>query len=135
MKRTIFLAVLCAVFCMGHAQENRVSGPNPNEKKETLSFNKTEHDFGVIPEAGGEVECEFTVENTGATPLIILKATPSCGCTVAGWTEEPIAPGKKGFVKATFNPKGIKAPFTRSITVYTSGNPERVTLTLKGDVK
>jgi hypothetical protein len=41
--------------------------------------------------------------NTGSTPLVISNVRGSCGCTVTDYTKEPIAPGKTGNVKATFN--------------------------------
>ena len=139
MKKFFLLAVMCAVCGINYAQENKADAPegktNPVAPKETAVFNKTEHDFGTIPENGGNVECEFTVKNTGNTPLTILKATPSCGCTVAEFTQEPIAPGKKGTIKASFNPKGNKNEFGKQITVFTDGNPARTTLTIKGKIK
>ena len=139
MKKIILLAAMCAVCGLGYAQENKTSAPegkaNPVAPKETAVFDKTEHDFGAIPENGGNVECEFTVKNTGDIPLTILKATPSCGCTVAEFTQEPIAPGKSGSIKASFNPKGNKNEFGKQITVFTDGNPARTVLTIKGKIK
>ena len=139
MKRIIFLALMCAVCGFCRAQENKTSAPegktNPEAPKVTAVFDKTEHDFGAIPENGGNVECEFSVKNTGDTPLTILKATPSCGCTVAEFTQEPIAPGKSGKIKASFNPKGNKNEFGKQITVFTDGNPARTVLAIKGKIK
>ena len=139
MKRFFLLTVMCAICGLGYAQESNVSTPegkaNPVAPKETVEFDKTEHDFGAIAENGGVVECEFTVKNTGSAPLIILQANPSCGCTVADFTKEPIAPGKSGSIKASFNPKGTKIEFGKQITVFTDGNPARTVLTIKGTIK
>ena len=139
MKKSFLLTVVCMACAICNAQENGASEPEsrtqPSEPKETVAFDKSEHDFGVISESGGIVECEFTLENKGDTPLIIQKVTPSCGCTAADYTKEPIAPGKKGFVKATFNPGGNKNVFTKTITVYTNANPSRKSLTITGEIK
>jgi hypothetical protein len=139
MKRTVFLAVMCLVFGICNAQETKPSASeskvNPSDSKETIVFDKTEHDFGAVSESGGTVEYEFTFKNTGVTPLVITKVTPSCGCTTPDYSKEPIAPGKKGFIKVTFNPKGRKNDFITPITVFTDGNPSRISLKIKGEIK
>jgi len=135
MKRIIFLAIMCATFGICYAQESASTGTNQSAPKETVTFDKVDHDFGVVSESGGAVEYEFTFKNTGTTPIVITRVQPSCGCTTTDYTKEPVAPGKKGFIKASFNPRGTKNVFTKTVTVHTSGNPERVTLTIKGDVK
>jgi hypothetical protein len=38
----------------------------------------------------------FTFTNTGETPLLIEKATATCGCTVPKWPKDPIPAGGKG---------------------------------------
>ena len=137
MKKIVFLVFMCVLFNISNAQESKISPPEkkkPATEAETIVFAKTEHDFGVISQADGIVECEFTFKNTGKTPLVITKAQASCGCTVPDWSKEPIAPGKQGFVKATFNPNGTKGVFTKSITVLSDGNPSRISLRIKGDV-
>jgi LEA14-like dessication related protein len=50
---------------------------------------------------GEEIVATFEVENTGDYPLVISEVKGSCSCTVAEKPEEPIAPGKKGVIKAT----------------------------------
>ena len=102
---------------------------------ETIVFEKTEHDFGVVAENGGDIAYEFTFKNGGASPLVVTKVNSSCGCTVPDWTKEPVAPGKTGFIKVTFTPKGRKGVFTKSVTVYSTGTPSNKILTFKGEVK
>jgi len=138
MKRSIFLMVLCVICCISNAQENTLSRPErkkPASEPETIIFTETEHDFGVISRSAGVKECEFTFKNTGSSPLVISKVTPSCGCTATDYSKEPVAPGKQGFIKASFNPNGTNGDFTKLITVLSNGNPSRISLRLKGDVK
>ena len=47
-----------------------------------MTFDKTVHDFGTIPEMGGNVQTTFKFTNTGGSPLLIVDARGSCGCTV-----------------------------------------------------
>jgi len=100
----------------------------------TIVFNKSAHDFGAIVMADGEQEYSFEFTNRGTLPVTIQKVIASCGCTTSGWTKEPVAPGKKGYVKVTYRPSGIAA-FDKTVTVnIAGGNPEKVVLYIKGNV-
>jgi hypothetical protein len=102
-------------------------------QQEKISFNETIHDFATIGESDGNVSCEFIVTNKSDAPLLIANVKASCGCTTPKWTKEPIEPGKKGSITATYNPSGRVAPFSKTITVYTNlGTP--VELRIKGEV-
>ena len=67
-------------------------------------FDKTTHEFGTILWKN-PVTATFKITNKGDKPLVISNVTTSCGCTVADWTKEPIAPGKTGSVSSTFDAK------------------------------
>ncbi len=99
-----------------------------------ITFAEESYDFGKINEEKGPVTHEFTFTNTGGQPLIIQNVKASCGCTSPDWTKEPVLPGKKGFVKATYNPQGRPGPFNKSITVTSNAENSTVILTIKGDV-
>jgi len=137
MKKIIFLAIACASFAISNAQES-INAPKSNaytsETSTTIAFDKAEHDFGVISESGGVAAYEFTFKNTGEIPLVITKVSTSCGCTAPDWSKEPIAPGEQGFIKVTFNPKGRSGDFTKSLTVFTNGNPSALKLNIKGHI-
>jgi hypothetical protein len=68
---------------------------------------------------------EFT--NIGGVPLIINDVKASCGCTTPDWSKQPVPPGGKGFVKATFDPSGRPEQFTKTITI-TSNATDNPTL-------
>ena len=102
--------------------------------KPKISFEKDLHDFGKFAEADGKVTYKFAFVNTGGGDLIIQNVTASCGCTAPEWTREPIAPGGKGFVAATYNPAGRPGPFRKYITVISNSNPGSVRLTISGEV-
>lgn len=132
MKRIIFLVITCVLASMVKAQEGFVKEEDPAA---TAVFNRVTHDFGTVSESEGIVECEFALTNAGDSPLVITKVTASCGCTVSDWTKEPVAAGKQGFVKVLFDPKGRKGEFTRSLTVFTSGNPPSIRLKITGKIE
>ena len=139
MERIIFLVFACMSFGISNAQESNVNASGNNTaapaEKENVAANKLEHDFGSIAESAGVVSCDFFIKNTGTTPVVITKVTASCGCTAPDWTKEPIASGKEGFVKVTFNPKGYSGDFTKTLVVFTNGNPQSIRLKITGSIK
>jgi hypothetical protein len=74
----------------------------------------------------------FEVTNIGTEPLIIEQATPTCGCTIGDYTKEPIAPGKVGYIKATYNAKNI-GMFEKRLNVKFAGY-DMQNITIKGEV-
>ncbi|NJM24217.1 MAG: DUF1573 domain-containing protein [Bacteroidia bacterium] len=99
---------------------------------EALTWNETTHDFGQIKK-GTPVSHEFTFTNNGNSPLVISSVKASCGCTVADYSKEPVQPGEKGFVKATFNAAN-PGVFTKTITVNANTDDGAVVLNIKGEV-
>ncbi len=102
--------------------------------KAEIKFTETSFDFGKIQEADGDASHEFTFTNTGDAPLVLSRVTASCGCTTPEYSKEPIAPGKKGVIKATYGAKGRPGMFTKTISVYTNVQEAPITLTIKGEV-
>ncbi|MEG1617478.1 MAG: DUF1573 domain-containing protein [Bacteroidales bacterium] len=105
------------------------------EKTTSISFTKTTHNFGTIDEGKGKVTTEFEFKNTGKAPLLITRTAASCGCTTPDYPKEPIAPGKTGKIKVTYNPKGRPGAFQKTVYVMSNTDPEKNTLIIKGEVK
>ncbi|MDJ1501790.1 DUF1573 domain-containing protein [Xanthocytophaga agilis] len=127
-KIALAIAFLFAVSAAVFAQTKSASAKAP-----AFKWEKTTHDFAAIPQ-GKPVTAEFKFTNSGSAPLIISAAQGSCGCTVPEYSKEPIAPGKTGVVKATFNAAAV-GPFTKTVTLTTNVGTAPVTLTIKGEVK
>ncbi|QHT69905.1 DUF1573 domain-containing protein [Rhodocytophaga rosea] len=98
-----------------------------------LTFSKTSHDFGQVKE-GVQATQEFEFTNTGKSPLIISNVSASCGCTTPFWTKDPVLPGKKGKVTASYNSNGRPGMFNKSITVVSNAEPATLVLTIQGSV-
>ncbi len=97
-----------------------------------ITWEKTTYDFGTIPQ-GTPATGVFTFTNSGTAPLILSNVQGSCGCTVPEWTKDPIMPGKKGTIKATYNAANMGA-FNKSITVTSNAESPTSVIFIKGDV-
>lgn len=126
MKRIIFIltAILLSVVAV-----------SAQKKQAVISAQETSFDFGSIKEADGKVSHTFKIDNTGDGPLVITRVIASCGCTTPEWTKEPIAPGKSGEVKITYNPANRPGAFVKTISIYSNGKKGSFILTIKGKVE
>jgi hypothetical protein len=120
MKQILTTILLWTAFCLtGHAQAK-------------ATFDKQTHEFGVVLWKH-PATAVFTVKNDGDKPLVISNVTTSCGCTVADWTKEPIAPGATGQVSAVFDAKAL-GHFYKDISVYCNASHLPNYLTVNGEV-
>ncbi|MCF8346893.1 MAG: DUF1573 domain-containing protein [Bacteroidales bacterium] len=99
-----------------------------------LAFDKEVHDFGTIREEAGKVTIKFEFVNTGSSPLLIQNVRATCGCTAPEWTRQPVPPGGKGFVAATYNPAGRPNAFSKYLYVDANTDQGTLRLTIKGVV-
>lgn len=103
-----------------------------------IKFDRTVYDYGTIKEANGPVTAKFTYTNTGTAPLSIITVNTPCNCSTSKFSPKPLAPGAKGEITVTFNPKGYAGEFTRNVTVRTNikdgKQKKKVILKIKGVV-
>lgn len=97
-----------------------------------LTWKSETVEVGDIPQGTPKV-IEFEFKNTSDKEVLITNVRPGCGCTNADYTKESIAPGKIGYVKATFNAAN-PGLFTKTVTVTTSAEDTPKTLIFKGTV-
>ena len=97
-----------------------------------LAWDKTVHDFGQIPQ-GIPAEVAFKLTNNSNEVLLIKEVKTTCGCTVAGFSQDPILPGESTAITATYNAKK-EGSFNKTIKVYTNQNEDFIPLQLKGEV-
>jgi hypothetical protein len=101
--------------------------------KAVFSFEETEFDFGTVNE-GDIVNHTYTFTNTGKSPLVIDKATASCGCTVPDWPRQPIGVGETGEIKVRFNTKNKPNQQIKMISIIANTEPSLTRLRIKGYV-
>ena len=106
--------------------------PAGKKAADVAKFESETIDLGKIFQ-NNPTTATFEVTNIGKEPLLIEQASPTCGCTISDYTKEPIAPGKKGIIKATYNAKNMNM-FEKHLTVKFAGVDEVKSITLKGEV-
>lgn len=90
------------------------------------------YDLGKVKQ-GVPATATFVVTNIGTEPLFIDNATPTCGCTISDYTKSPIAPGKTGYIKATYNAANL-GHIDKTLTVKFAGADDVKSIKLTGDV-
>ena len=81
-----------------------------------------------------KIELSFAFTNSGAVPVTIKSAKPSCDCTVAELGKKTYAPSESGELKVVYKIEGKVGKRERTITIETDEPGEPTVLTLKVDI-
>lgn len=129
MKKTISIIILAMVVMLVPATLSA------KKQQAEIKFDETSYNFGTIKEKGGKVTHEFKFTNTGDANLVILDASASCGCTVPEFPKAPIAPGKTGVIKVTYDPEYRPGNFIKQITIRSNAKNKKAVVKITGTVK
>jgi hypothetical protein len=128
MRVTLFLSFFfTALLCSCGNNDTAVKNVNASSGKITMiQWIDSARNFGKINE-GQKLAVSFRFKNAGTNPLIIESVRPGCGCTVADFPKEPIAPGAENEITGEFDSHGREGLQHKSITVKanTPGNGEQ----------
>jgi len=132
MKKLIFAVMAMApMFCFAQKEKTVEQKKGPQ-----VTFEKTEHNFGVFDVENAVQSCFFVFKNTGDEPLQIQNAVASCGCTVPEYPKREIAPGAKDSIKVTYD-GSTKRPgvFKKVVTLtYNSKDYEIARVYITGEM-
>ncbi|MBD5369726.1 MAG: DUF1573 domain-containing protein [Bacteroides sp.] len=92
------------------------------------------YDFGVIRETDGKITGHAHIVNISDAPTYIRDVRPSCGCTGAEYSTEPIAPGDTAEISFTYDPVGRPGTINKTVKVYIGDSDERHIVHLAGRV-
>ena len=124
MKKTIFITLLLTIFCVGMAQA---------KKRPQIQFEQTNVDVGTFPESDPIRTVQFKFKNVGNAKLVINNVTTSCGCTVADYPKDFIAPGASGVITVRYDGKGkFPGRFRKGINVFTNNGKDVTRLYIEG---
>ena len=103
-----------------------------------LTFDKTEHNFQKIKETAGEVSYNFTYENNGKIPVILLSVENLNRSSVRVTAKsDTIQPKGKGNISVVLNPRNLSGNFEHVITAKTleDGKNHNYSLKIKAEVE
>ncbi len=113
---------------------NSAQGYDDSEKMPAITFDQDFHDFGRVS-AGEVLSYSFRFTNTGNADLVISGCDASCGCTVADFPKERIAPGKSSYITVSFRSAGMTGSQMKDITVASNTQPARTRLRIAAEVR
>lgn len=144
MKKLLLILPLLLLVCCKSGDEgadvdmiknpNSAHGYDKSEKMPRITFENDMHDFGQLM-AGENISYSFKFTNTGNADLIISGCDASCGCTIADYPRERIAPGKTGYITVSFKSQGLSGPQMKEVTVATNAQPARTKLRITATVR
>lgn len=102
------------------------------EQEPEFKFVEEIHDFGKITQ-GKPVTVEMRFTNVGDQPLIISSVEPTCGCTVAKYTQTPVKKGQVGSVILTYN-AAATGNFNKPTTIKSNAKGGLKVVYIKGEV-
>ena len=146
MKHLFTIGILAALLltsCGGGNDEtsvdiiknpNSAEGYDNSEKMPKIVFETDMHDFGQLM-AGETISYSFKFTNTGNADLIISGCDASCGCTVADYPKERIAPGKSGYITVSFKSQGMSGQQIKEVVVASNTQPAKTKLRISATVR
>lgn len=130
MKK-ILTILLTLVLCVAVADARKVPGD-----KVGVTFDSMIFDFGTVPSDTPALEHTYKMTVTGDSPVAILAATPSCGCTASDYPRKPTKPGETAEIKIVYHPgkkeSGEQHKTVRLMLKNGKGKSETVTLRIIG---
>jgi hypothetical protein len=114
--------ILFTVILFVTACGNNETRPATEKQITSIRFIDSIKDYGTIIE-DQKIVLSFRFRNSGDKPLIIESVKPSCGCTVADYPKEPIAPGAEGEITGEFNSHDKVGFQQKEITVTANTSP------------
>ena len=123
MRILLVLLMFTATFsaCLNHTDKENMPESAPASTVDstqwtTIQWLDSTKNLGAIKE-GQVLKIGFRFKNAGDKPLILESVRPGCGCTLAEYPKEAIAPGKEGEIIASFDSKGREGTQHKTITV------------------
>ncbi|MFP4366029.1 MAG: DUF1573 domain-containing protein [Bacteroidales bacterium] len=139
IRAFFFLLFIAGVFLSCGRDHSDASGAGLKSQADgkgdpKIDFRTRRYDFGKVKN-GEQLAYTFIYKNTGDVPLVIHSARADCGCTVAEYDSEPLAPGSEGKIKVIFNTRGFHGQQTKALHLSTNAEEGFVTLALRAMVE
>lgn len=87
-----------------------------------IVFDSETYNFGTVEFGNQKINATFIFTNNSPIDFTIKDVKASCGCTVPSWPENPIKPGHKGVITATFDPTNLAGEVDKTIEIFANYN-------------
>ena len=130
MRSILLLVIFFGSALFLWAQTDNTSGDGPSLKLKSNTI-----DVGIVS-GDSIISGVFTIYNVDKEPVSILHIFSDCSCAVSNYSTEPIAPGDSLQFEVSFDPANYRwGPFRRVFRIRSTGDGNRITAVLKGDIK
>ncbi len=115
-----FVFIVCSFIAFASCQNDEANitrTANDTANYTSIKWIDSVKNIGSVV-AGTKKEIKFRFKNTGTKPLFIIAARPGCGCTIADYPKQAIAPNAEGVITANYDiHKGTQGEFRKNISV------------------
>ena len=119
MKKVVLSFLMMFLVVAAFAQQKEKKAATAAVNGPQITFQESEYNFGDLAQ-GDKAEHVFSFKNTGTAPLVLSNVLTTCGCTASEWPKEPVAPGKTGQIKVTFNSAGKMGVQNKVVTIVSN---------------
>lgn len=105
--------------------------PAAAQRPRLLRFDDPVRQLDTVREVDGVVRLRYGFTNISDKPVTLLDVHTQCGCFSPRWDNKPVAPGGRGEVLATFDPKNRLGLFSLGLTVIATNGDYKKFNTLK----
>ena len=131
MKKLSYFSVLLLVLQTASCRRQGAQSVAEQPKAQIEFLSDLTHDFGMYRTRDTMVHY-FVYKNIGKVPFVINKVEPSCHCTRAYYSHQPLQPGQKDSIRITYDGDGfLDGPWRKSCTIYSNADTTFV-LRIKG---
>lgn len=92
--------------------------------KGALFFEKTYVNLGTIKDQAEPIKVIYHYKNIGQGKVTISQIKPDCNCSKPQWDKKEIAFGQEGDVVLYFYPTGLSGDVTKTLTLFSNGEPD-----------
>ena len=132
--------MLCFLSCNLNesTNKNHIYNPSKNTNKSNLElpnikFSKLNLNFGTI-EKGEVISRYITFKNDGKRDLVISNVKSSCGCTVADWPKNPIAPNHSDSLLLELSSSSLNGKIMKTVTIISNSKPNTKVITINAQI-
>ncbi|MDC3230111.1 DUF1573 domain-containing protein [Bacteroidota bacterium] len=136
----IIILLLCFFSCNLNetANKNHIYIPSKNNNKSNferanIKFSKLNFNFGIVNK-DQVISRYITFKNDGKRDLVISNVKSSCGCTIANWPKNPIAPNNSDSLLLELNTSSLNGKIMKTVTIISNSKPNTKVITINAQI-